>query len=76
VVKPLTVIGELAPVPVIELGLDVTVNPVIAEPPSSTGAVNVTEAVVAVGEVAVPIVGAPGTVLGKGHTPPATACIC
>jgi hypothetical protein len=76
VVKPLTVIGELAAVPVILPGLDVAVKPVIVEPPSSTGAVNVTVAELDDATAAVPIVGAPGTVLAIGQTPPATACIC
>jgi hypothetical protein len=61
---------------VIPLGLDVAVNPVIEEPPSSTGAVNVTVAELADTTVAVPIVGAPGNVLGRGHKPAAIACIC
>lgn len=37
-------IGELVPVPVRPPGLDVTVYPVIAEPPLSLGAVNETVA--------------------------------
>jgi hypothetical protein len=63
-------------VPVIPPGDDVTVYPVIAEPPLSAGAEKVTLTDVDDVTVAVPIVGAPGTVLGKGHTPAATACIC
>jgi len=50
-------------VPVKLPGLDVTVYPVIAEPPLLVGAVNVIEAW-AFPAVAVPIVGAPGTVVG------------
>jgi hypothetical protein len=67
VVRPETVIGEEAPVPVILPGLDVTVYPVIAEPPSLVEAVNVTEAVVAPVAVAVPITGILGAVLGIGQ---------
>ena len=58
--NPLTVIGEEAPVPVIPLGLDVTVKSVIAPPPAFAGAVKVTDTVVSP-FVAVPIVGASGT---------------
>jgi hypothetical protein len=60
--KPETVIGDEAPVPVIPLGLDVTVKPVIAEPPLFAGAEKVTDTDVALATVAVPIVGAPGAV--------------
>jgi hypothetical protein len=56
-------IGLAVPVPVNPPGLEVTVYPVIAEPPLLTGAVNVTVAC-AFPAVAVPIVGAPGTVEG------------
>ena len=59
-VRPVTVKGLAVPVAVIPPGLEVTVYPVIAEPPSLTGAVKVTEAW-AFPFVAVPIVGAPGT---------------
>ena len=59
-VKPVTVIGLEAPVPVIPPGLEVTVYPVMADPPFELGAVNVTEACV-LPAVAVPMVGAPGT---------------
>jgi hypothetical protein len=45
------------------LGLEVTVYPVIAEPPLLTGAENVTVAW-ATPAVAVPIIGGPGTVEG------------
>jgi hypothetical protein len=62
-VRPVTVIGLVVPVPIILPGLEVTVYPVIAEPPLLPGAVNVTEACVFPNE-AVPIVGAPGTVDG------------
>jgi hypothetical protein len=75
-VKPLTVIGDIEPVPVKPPLLDVTVYPVIAEPPLSAGAEKVILAEVPLVTVAVPIVGAPGTVLGSGHIPPAIACIC
>jgi hypothetical protein len=74
-VKPVTVIGEDAPVPVIDPGLEVAVYPVIADPPSSVGAVKVILASRLIPAVAVPIVGAPGTVLGKGHKPAATFCM-
>ena len=42
--SPVTVIGLAVPVAVIPPGLEVTVYPVIAEPPLLTGAVNVTVA--------------------------------
>ena len=59
-VKPETVIGEDAPVPVSPPGLEVTVYAVIVDGlPANAGEVNVTEAVVSPA-VAVPIVGAPG----------------
>jgi hypothetical protein len=58
-VKPLTVIGEEAPVPVTPPGLEVTVYPVIALDPTYVGAVKVIDAC-ALPPVAVPIVGAPG----------------
>jgi hypothetical protein len=61
-VSPETVIGEVALVPVIDPGLDVAVKVEIAEPPVAF-AVNGTDAVVEVGDVAVPIVGACGTVV-------------
>ena len=55
--------GEDAPVPVNEPGLEVTVYPVMVEPPVAF-AVNVTDAVVPVPPSdAVPIVGACGTVV-------------
>jgi hypothetical protein len=43
-VKPVIVIGEEAPVAVIPPGEDVTLYPVIGEPPSLAGAVKVTDA--------------------------------
>jgi hypothetical protein len=64
--KPETVIGDEEPVPVIPLGLDVTVKPVIAEPPLLAGAEKVTDAE-ALPPVAVPIVGASG---GLAPAPP------
>jgi hypothetical protein len=78
-VKPVTlIVPEPACdiVPVIPPGLDVAVYPVITDPPLSTGAVKETKALSVPPAVAVPIVGAPGTVLGKGHKSAATACIC
>jgi hypothetical protein len=62
-VSPVTVTGLAEPVFVKPPGLEVTVYPVIGEPPSLVGAVNVTVAWV-IPAVAVPIVGAPGTVEG------------
>jgi hypothetical protein len=62
-VNPETVIGLVAEVPVNEPGVDVAVKVVIAEPPVAP-AVNATETVVPVPpSVAVPIVGACGTVV-------------
>jgi hypothetical protein len=43
-VSPVTTIGEDPPVPVKPPGLDVTVYPVIAEPPVSEGAVKAIDA--------------------------------
>ena len=43
-VSPVTVIGLAVPMPVNPPGLEVAVYPVIAEPPSLTGSVNVTVA--------------------------------
>ena len=64
-VKPDTVMGEDAPVPVKPPGLEVTVYPVIvAGSPKFVGAVKVIDAVVVPVAVAVPMVGAPGT---AGH---------
>jgi hypothetical protein len=59
-VNPLTVTGEEVPVPVMLLGDEITVYPVIAPPPILVGAVKVTDAE-ALEPVAVPIVGASGT---------------
>ena len=65
-VRPLTVMGEDAPVPVKQPGVDVAVYPVIvAGTPAQAGAVKATLAD-AFNGVAVPIVGAPGAV---GHSP-------
>jgi hypothetical protein len=67
-VSPVTVIGLTEPVAVKPPELEVTVYPVITEPPLLPGAVNVTVAW-AFPAVAVPIVGAPGTVeVGEGVT--------
>lgn len=67
VVRPLTVMGEDALVPVIQPGVDVAVYPVIvAGTPAQAGAVNATDTDVAEADAAVPIVGAPG---GCGHSP-------
>jgi hypothetical protein len=57
------VTGLVEPVPVLAPGFEVAVYPVIADPPSLDGAVNDTLAC-ASPFVAVPIVGAPGTVDG------------
>jgi hypothetical protein len=73
-VNPVTVIGDPEPVAVIPPELAVTVYPVIAEPPLSAGAVKVTVALALEPAVAVPIVGAPGTVFGIGKLPPDTCC--
>jgi hypothetical protein len=65
-VRPLTVMGDDAAVPVTHPGVDVAVYPVIpAGVPVQAGAVNVMLAVVSPA-VAVPIVGAPGSC---GHSP-------
>jgi len=58
------VIGLVDPVPVILPGEDVAVYPVIVLPPVLAGAVNVTCTAPLPDLVAVPIVGAPGTVYG------------
>jgi hypothetical protein len=60
-VKPLTVIGDEDAVPVKPPGLDVAVKPVIAEPPLSDGASNVTEILVVLAAEPATFVGAPGT---------------
>ena len=59
-VRPVTVMGLLAPVPVRPPGLEVAVYPAMAAPPLEPGAVKVTLACVSPA-VAVPMVGAPGT---------------
>ena len=69
-VKPLTVIGEVDDVPVIDPGVDVAVY-VIAPTPRSAGAVKATVADSAPA-VAVPMVGAPGL---RGHALAAIACV-
>jgi hypothetical protein len=71
-VKPVIVIGDAEPVAVIPLGVDVTRYPVTGEPPSLLGAVKVTTAC-ALPPVAVPIVGALGTVAVEGQLLPARA---
>lgn len=60
-VSPPTVTGDAAPVPTTPPGLHVTRYPVMFDPPSLPGAVNAIDALPFPG-VAVPIVGAPGTV--------------
>jgi hypothetical protein len=60
--SPVTIIGLAEPFTLILPGVEVTVYPVIADPPFA-GAVNATEAC-AFPAVAVPIVGDPGTVEG------------
>src|SRR3989344_5391008 len=60
-VSPVTTMGELAPATgATSGGLTVTVYPVMDEPPMSVGAVNATDAWVSPA-MAVPMVGAPGT---------------
>jgi len=61
--SPVTVIGEAEPVPLMPPGLEVTTYPMIAEPPLLAGGVKATEAC-ALPALAVPMVGAPGTVAG------------
>jgi len=67
--KPDTVIGLDAPVPVNDPGELVTVYEVIGSL-ENEGALNVTLAVVEVGDVAVPIVGAPGAALAPLENDP------
>jgi hypothetical protein len=62
-VKPVIVIGESLPLAVIPPVLEVTVYPVIADPPVDAGAVNVTVAS-PFPRTAETLVGAPGTVAG------------
>jgi hypothetical protein len=67
-VRPETVIvpePAVASVPVTPPGDDVAVYNVITDPPSDAGAVYATVAVVLPVDVAVPIVGAPGTVANE-----------
>jgi hypothetical protein len=71
-VKPDTVIGDEAPVPVKPPGLDVTVYPVIALLPVFEGAVKATDAEV-LPPVAVGLVGGPGS---NAQVVAALACIC
>jgi len=59
--RPVTVTGDAAAVPVKAPGLQVAVNPVIAEPPFDAGGVKLMEAWPLPG-VAMPMVGAPGAV--------------
>lgn len=61
--RPVTLIGEVAPVPVKLPGEDVTVNEVIGEDPGLAGAVNVT--------VAVPLAAVAETPVGESGTNPA-----
>jgi hypothetical protein len=60
-VRPVTVIGDAEPVPVSDPGLEVTVYPVMVEPPLDIGGVKLTVAC-AFPAVADTPVGAPGTV--------------
>jgi len=62
-VNPETTIGLVAPVPVNPPGEEVTVYPVIADPPFEAGALNATETC-AFPKVPTAAVGAPGTVAG------------
>ena len=62
-VKPVTVMGLDAPVAVMLPGLEVTVYEVMGLPPFEAGGVKLTVAC-ALPAVAVPMVGAPGTVAG------------
>ena len=62
-VRPVTVIGLAVPVALMPPGLEVIVYFVMALPPSEAGGVKVTVAR-AFPRVAVPMVGAPGTVAG------------
>jgi hypothetical protein len=66
-VRPDTVMGLAVPVPVIPLGLEVAVKPDRALPPVELGAVKAMIAL-ALPAVAVPMVGAPGTVPVAGVT--------
>jgi hypothetical protein len=68
-VSPETVTGDEEPVPLTVVPSDVffavATYPVIADPPTLEGAVNVTETDVALATLAVPIVGALGTSSGS-----------
>lgn len=66
--KPLTEIGDDAPVPVRPPGLEVTVYPVMVLPPLNAGGVNVRLTVPTPVFDAVPTVGASGTVGTNGHS--------
>ena len=66
--SPVTLIGEPAPDTAIAPGLQVAVNPVIALPPLLAGGVKAM-LTAALPTVAVPMVGAPGTVRGVTFTP-------
>ena len=63
-VKPVTEIGDEAADAVTSPGVDLAIYSVIAEPPTSAGAVNGTDAAASPAE-AVPIVGAPGFFSGS-----------
>ena len=65
-VKPVTLIGEEDPVPVMQPGVEIAVYPVIEALPVQDGALNVTAAQSFDPAVAVPIVGEPGL---RGHIP-------
>ena len=62
-VRPVTGSGDDLPVALSAPGLDVTVKPVMALPPVFAGALKLT-LVPVLSAVAVPMVGAPGTVKG------------
>jgi len=61
-VKPVTVIGEDAPLTVRPPGEEVTVYPVIEDPPVFVGAEKLTEALPLLAVAAIPV-GVPGTVV-------------
>ena len=61
--RPMTVIGEAAPLAMMPPGDEVAVYEVIADPPFEAGGVNATVAC-PLPAVAMPIVGAPGTAAG------------
>ena len=66
-VRPATLMGDIAPLTETAPGLHVAVKPVIALPPLLAGAVKAMLAAALAG-VAVPMVGAPGTVRGVTST--------